>query len=177
MALIAACSHSELCPRGEPRTDAPKAADRWTWGSYARVERELTAAVAALRAEYSEWAPEGPIVLTGFSLGAAMASRIARSDPSLYPRLVIVEGGYDAWYAGSVRDFAKRGGLRVLGACGQASCVERLRRLSRTFSAGSLAFRAVSGGAAGHTYADAVAVAVAVEWPWLCDGDPRLVPA
>ena len=43
--------------------------------------------------------------------------------PARFPRLVLVEGGHDAWTRDAAKRFRAAGGDRVLFACGQPSCV------------------------------------------------------
>jgi len=158
-----------VCPRGVPRSDAPRAEDRWTWNGLAATEREVDAALAALEARYSERVSKGPRVLVGFSLGGTMAARIATRRPDLYPRVVLVEGGSDAWTLAVARRFLKGGGVKVLGACGQPACFPHFRNLDWAFRTAGLPFRVVGSRRAGHTYDGDVASAVAANWRWLVE--------
>jgi pimeloyl-ACP methyl ester carboxylesterase len=161
-----------LCPRGVPRSDAPAAADRWTWNGLAATEREVDAAVASLMTRYSGHLHDGPLVLVGFSLGATMAARLATRRPERYPRAVLVEGGSDVWTLAVARRFLKGGGARILAACGQADCFPRFRKLDWAFKKAGLPFRVVGSKRAGHTYDGEVASAVAENWDWLIEDEP-----
>jgi pimeloyl-ACP methyl ester carboxylesterase len=165
-----------LCPRGEPRSDATTDPDRWTWGEYATVEREVDAAVAALRARFVTFVDGGPIVLVGFSLGATMAARLATRSDGRYSRLVVIEGGEEGWTVRNVRAFDEHGGDRVLAACGQTPCLAKFKTVARAFERAKFPFRLADGGRAGHVYDGPVADAVLREWAWLVEGDPRLTP-
>lgn len=161
-----------VCPRGVPRSDAPAAADRWTWNGLAETQREVDAALAALEVRYPERVRQGPHVLVGFSLGGTMAARIVTRRPELYSRAVLVEGGSDVWTLAVARRFLKGGGARILAACGQPDCFPRFKKLGWAFKTAGLPFRVVGSRRAGHTYGGDVAGAVAETWSWLVEDDP-----
>ena len=161
-----------VCPRGVPRTDAPKSEDRWTWNGLQRTDREVAGALAALQASYGHRVRRAPCVLTGFSLGATLAARIALRHPERFTRLVVIEGGADAWTLANARTFASKGGARVLGACGQASCFPTFRNASWAFKTAGVPFTLVGTRDAGHTYDGTVSSAVADKWGWVVEGDP-----
>ncbi|MEO8321460.1 MAG: hypothetical protein ABI561_24420, partial [Bradyrhizobium sp.] len=78
----------------------PKSLDRWEWGSVAKTKSELMAALTALRARYPDHAQRGPVVFTGFSLGAILGARLVQ-DPELnVAAAVLIEGGYQGWTVG-----------------------------------------------------------------------------
>ncbi len=87
------------------------------------VEREIDAAIAALRSIFPKHVASGPAVYTGFSRGAFLGASLIAKNPSRYPRAIIIEGGQSAWTDASAALYAKGGGKRVLFACGQPSCV------------------------------------------------------
>lgn len=155
-----------LCPRGVPRTDAPRDAERWTWDGLAKTRKEVDAALAALDARYSGKIEERAAILVGFSLGATMAARIGSESPERFSRLVLVEGGESVWSLPVARRFVKAGGTRILAACGQAACFPRFRALTRAFESAQLPFRVVGTSKVGHTYDGEVATAVGANWPW-----------
>jgi dienelactone hydrolase len=165
-----------LCPRGIPRDDAPKSEDRWTYGAMGPTEKELERALEALAKRFGEHVDPGPIVYTGFSLGAIYGKLIARKNAKRFPRAVFVEGGYEGWALGNVREYAKGGGTRVLFACGQSACVHAGKQVARLLEKEGISSRVASGGNIGHTYDGPVASAVAAEWGWLNEGDPRFTP-
>jgi pimeloyl-ACP methyl ester carboxylesterase len=161
-----------LCPRGIPRRDVPKSADRWEYGSALQTERELDAGVAALRERYATHLADGPIVYVGFSLGAILGTTIVRKAPERYPRVVLIEGGLGGMEAGLARQYEEKGGERVLLACGQADCLQKSRALAKRLEKLGLSARVVDGGRIGHTYDGAIAEGIAREWPWLVEGLP-----
>lgn len=154
-----------LCPRGTPRTDVPKELDRWEWGSLAKTKAELLAALTALRARYPDHVQSGPVVFTGFSLGAILGARLVQ-DPELnVGAAVFIEGGYQGWTATKAKALKPRL-RRVLFGCGQTECKNAYRyQLERLFEAAGLDSSVVADVKAGHTYDDPVAALVQSEWP------------
>ncbi|HEX2870185.1 MAG TPA: hypothetical protein VHP33_02990 [Polyangiaceae bacterium] len=154
-----------LCPRGIPRGDVPPSLDRWEWGSVAKTKAELVAALAALRASYPDYVESGPVVFTGFSLGAILGARLLQ-DPELdIGAAVLIEGGYAGWSAAKVKALKPRLG-RVLFGCGQSECRNAYRyQLERLFTAAGVPASMVADVKAGHTYDDPVAALVQAEWP------------
>jgi predicted esterase len=156
-----------LCPRGIPRRDVPKELDRWEWGSLAKTRAELVAALAALRARYPEHLSEGPLIFTGFSLGAILGASLIR-DPELgIGAAVLTEGGYRGWTLSKAK--ALRPSLRrVLFACGQTECRNAYRyQLEKLFERAELPASVVADVKAGHTYDGSVAELIRAEWPGL----------
>ncbi len=162
-----------LCTRGIPRADAPKGEDRWTYGALGKVEQELEAGLKALTAAFPDHVHPGPVVFTGFSLGAILGARIIRKDPERYPRAVLVEGGYKSWAPGNARKYAEAGGQRVLFACGQAACQHAAKTPVRWLDAAKLPSRVVINGNIGHTYGGPVSEAIVGAWNWFVEGDER----
>ncbi len=156
-----------LCPRGIPRSDVPKALDRWEWGSVAQTKSEVVAALAALQARFPGYAARGRVVFTGFSLGAILGARLIQ-DPDLdVGAAVLVEGGYQGWTLAKAKAMKPRLG-RLLFACGQTECRNAYRyQLERLFQAAEVPASMVSDVKAGHTYDDPVAALVQQEWPAL----------
>lgn len=154
-----------LCPRGVPRKDVPPSLDRWEWSSQSKTKAELVAAVAALRARYPRHVRPGPVVFTGFSLGAILGASLIQ-DPALeVGAAVLVEGGYRGWTASKAKALAPR--LRhLLFACGQTDCRNAYRyQLAALFERAGLSSTVVADVKAGHTYDDPLAALVQAEWP------------
>ncbi len=166
-----------LCPRGIPRRDVPASYDRWEWGSIAQTKRELVAAIQALRDRYPEKVHSGPLVFTGFSLGAILGARLIQ-DPELgFGAAVLVEGGYQGWTVAKAKSLVP--GLRaLLFGCGQSECRNAYRyQLGSLFEKAGVPVTMVADVKAGHTYDDPVAALIAAEWPALLaklDGPPPL---
>ena len=154
-----------LCPRGVPRSDVPKALDRWEWGSVAKTKSEILAALTALRARYPDYVKAGPVVFTGFSLGAILGARLVQ-DPELnVGAAVLIEGGYQGWTVAKAKSLKSRLG-RLLFACGQSECKNAYRyQLQHLFEVAGIPSSLVADVKAGHTYDDPVAALVQSEWP------------
>ncbi|HYQ18851.1 MAG TPA: hypothetical protein VEQ58_23910 [Polyangiaceae bacterium] len=156
-----------LCPRGVPRRDVPAELDRWEWGSLAKTKAELLAALGALRARYPEHVKAGPLVFTGFSLGAILGARLIHDQELNVGAAVLVEGGYQGWTASKARSLqpSLRG---LLFACGQTECRNAYRyQLEGLLSRAALPASMVADTKAGHTYDEPVAALVQAEWPRL----------
>ena len=153
-----------LCPRGTPRNDVPKEHDRWEWGSLAKTKAEILAALTALRARYPQYVTSGPVVFTGFSLGAILGARLLQ-DPELnVGAAVFVEGGYDGWTVAKAKSLKPRLG-HLLFACGQTQCRNAYRyQLKQLFEVAGVHSSMVADVKAGHTYDDPVAALVQSEW-------------
>ena len=161
-----------LCPRGVPRGDAPKSWDRWTYGAMQKVKAELYAGLDALQKRYGDHVDDGPVIFTGFSLGAILGRYIVKDAPERFPRAVFTEGGNQGWNW-LARAYKKGGGQRVLLACGQAACVATSKAAARYAQSVELPARVANGGKLGHAYDGPVAAAITRAWPWLLAGDNR----
>lgn len=175
---IIAAEDFVLCPRGIPRGDVPKEYDRWEWGSLAKTKAELLAALTALRARYPQNIASGPIVFTGFSLGAILGARLILDPELQVGAAVFTEGGFEGWTAAKAKSAASSLRYFLLG-CGQTACRNAYRyQLEPLFKKAGLSAAMVADVKAGHTYDDPVAALVASEWPKLLaalgDGRPEM---
>ncbi len=162
-----------LCPRGVPRSDAPASEDRWTYSTLGVTEKELMASLEALQARFPEFVAKGPVVFTGFSLGAIFGRHIVQKHAEQFPRAVLVEGGYQGWSRALGARFLEAGGDRVLFGCGQSACKHASQSAARALKLGAVEARVADGGQVGHTYDGPVAAAVRAEWDWLVEKDER----
>lgn len=162
-----------LCPRGVPRGDAPKSHDRWTYGALGRVEKELLAGLDALAAKYPQYVDEGPVLYTGFSLGAILGVHLMRKHPKRFRRAVLTEGGYKGWSYGLAKRWLEGGGERVLFACAQTACKWAAKSAASHIERAGGEARVAFPGNLGHTYGGAVSTEIVKEWQWLTAGDAR----
>jgi len=166
-----------LCPRGIARPDSPSADDtRFTYVNNQELEKEIEAGLTALRARFGAFMDSGPMLYTGFSLGAIMGVAIAsrRTGPERYPRMILVEGGFDRWTAPNVKAWVAGGsGRRILFACGQPGCVQSAKRTAATLEKAGVATRVVHGKGVGHSYDGPVAAEVKGALGWVLEGDTR----
>jgi predicted esterase len=162
-----------LCPRGIPRGDAPKSEDRWEYGGLAKTEQELLAGLDALRERYGSHLDDGPMLFTGFSLGAILGRHILLKHAARFPRAVLTEGGSEGWSAAVAKRYREAGGQRVLFACGQYACRQAAQGAARVLERQELSARVADGGNVGHTYDGRVARAISDEWEFLLGDDAR----
>lgn len=176
-----------VCPRGVPRTDAPKSEDRWTYGGIPDTLKETYAALAAARAAYPEYIDPGPAMFTGFSLGAIYGVHALGADEKKraaygageeppFAYAVLIEGGYQGWYAGRAKQFRADGARGVVFGCGQFACRAKAQGLVKLLERADLRVRVAFGGNVGHTYDGSVAAAVAEQLPAVLADDPRWSP-
>jgi dienelactone hydrolase len=159
-----------LCPRGIARRDVSKSLDRWEYGSVKQLKQELDAGLSAVRERFAPYVADGPIVMTGFSLGAILARPIVMEDPARFSRVVFTEGGSDGW---NFKRFNSGGGSRVIFGCAQAGCAPKCRGLAQRAERAGVEVRVADGGHIGHTYDGPVAAAIQAEWSWLVETDPN----
>lgn len=154
-----------LCPRGIPRRDVPKDYDRWEWGSLAQTKAEVVAALTALRAQYPRHVKPGPLIFTGFSLGAILGARLIQDPDLAIGAAVLTEGGYQGWTLAKARALQPTLG-RLLFACGQTECRNAFRyQLDPLFKKAELPAAVVAEVKAGHTYDGPIALGIQAEWP------------
>ncbi len=181
-----------LCPRGIPRTDAPRSEDRWTYGALGATLKELYAGLRALREAYPDHADAGPAVFTGFSLGAILGVHALGPEPGSsaarergeeppFQHAVLVEGGAEGWHVRRATRFVAERPLQAAGAgvlfgCGQHACRQQGARAARLLTQGGATAQVAFGGNVGHTYDGQVAAAIAEALPELLGSDPRWAP-
>lgn len=169
-----------LCPRGIPRRDVPAQSDCWEYGSMDQTDRELEAGLLALRDRFGQYIAAGPVLFTGFSLGAILGVGILKRHPGKYGPIVFSEGGNEGWSMATVKKIVPQTDdagtflpLRLLYACGQTDCLSKSKATGKLIERAGGQVRVVSGGNVGHMYDGPVAQAIANEWQWLIQDDPR----
>ena len=162
-----------LCPRGIPRMGAPKSEDRWEYGGLKKTEEELLAGLAALEKRFDAHVDRGPVLFTGFSLGAILGRHLLVKHAERFPRAVLTEGGYEGWSHSFAKRYREAGGERVLFACGQYACKAAAKSAARVLDKQQLPARVADGGNIGHTYDGRVGRAIQDELGWLLEGDVR----
>jgi pimeloyl-ACP methyl ester carboxylesterase len=162
-----------LCPRGVKRGDSPSRSDlRFEYASVGALEHEIDAGLAALTRAFPAHVDPGPMVLTGFSLGALMAVFVAYKQPARFPRLVLIEGG-EGWQQKTAQSFQKGGGQRVLFACALPNCEAADRNAAATLRKAGVEVEQVRGSEMAHSYVGDVQAKYAARFDWLVEGDPR----
>jgi predicted esterase len=135
------------------------------------VEREIDAAIAALRKIFPKHVASGPAVYIGFSRGAFLGASLIAKNPSKYPRAIMIEGGQSAWTDANAALYVKGGGKRVLFACGQPSCVAESEPASQLLGRMRVATRIVHGEGEGHGYDGPVKEQIRAALSWVVEGD------
>lgn len=159
-----------LCPRGVAK------GDRFGWGSAEATQKELRAALAALKERFPGHVDKGPVILAAFGAGTRHATEIARQEPEFFEKLVLVGVEPNIWSAGDAGVFARRGGKRVLFVCSDAKCDEWASRYF-VFSRGAGAYsRVANAGNFGRLLDGRVASVIQKEVTWLVTEDKRFGP-
>jgi predicted esterase len=166
-----------LCPRGvRLDTFAEPSEQGYFYPDHHALAREVTAALAALRARFGERLDDRAPIYAGFSQGATMGALAFATRPVTFTRLILIEGGVgesDEWTIHGASGFREGGAERVLFACGRPSCFSAARRSLTYLGKAGLEGRVVHAAGAGHTYGGAVADALIRALPWVLEGDPR----
>jgi hypothetical protein len=161
-----------LCPQGIPAPlRNPKDETRYLHG--AELAEEIDAAVIQLRGVYAHWVDTGPMLYSGFSLGASRGASIVMPDPARFPRALLIEGGQSGW---NERNFAEKGGQRVLFACGLPGCVGSSVPVVERFVRAGVPSKVAYGAGGGHGRGGVVADAIHADWSWFVEGDARWAP-
>lgn len=160
-----------LCPAGVPFTKDPNTG--YFFRNHYELEKEVLAAVEALRSAFPDELDPGPFVYTGYSQGATMGALMLVERGELFPRIALIEGGYAEWNVNIARKYLGSGGERVLFACGIRTCKTKADRSASWIEQGGLVARVEYAEGAGHTYGGAVAERVFHALDWLLEGDER----
>jgi len=109
-----------LCPRGVARTDFAASDARYTFGTEDETARELRTALAELKRRFGVYVAAGPVIFSGFEVGADHVASIAAQEPSFFSRLLLIEPIPGSWPSSQAALFGRAGGERVLFAFGSA---------------------------------------------------------
>jgi len=133
--------------------------------------RELRAAMRALRAAPDVEIAEGAHVYAGFSQGAIMGAIMIVDHARAFPRLALIEGGFQYWNIARARRFKRNGGQRVLFVCGTAWCANGARQTAAWLRGAGVQVRLEHAPFAGHTPGGAVEDRTRAALPWLLSAD------
>ena len=136
-----------LCPRG-----TSLGGGGYYFKNHIELEKELVAALAALRKAHGASVREGAGVYTGYSQGATMGSLMIVNHGANFPYLLLVEGGSGEWTLGRAKRFLASGGKSVGFVCGGSGCARRAEKSAKALERAGMRARVehVEGG--GHTY-------------------------
>ena len=162
-----------LCVRGTPMPD-----HTFYYKSGPALRKEIDAGVAALEARFGAYVDDGPMLYTGFSLGAILGAWIVTHDPARFPWAILTEGGEDKFSPDSAGVFARGGGKHVLFACGLKERVGQATYAAQVLTKAGAESRVVLGklpdtGQFIHWYNGPVADEEKAQLDWLLDGDAR----
>jgi predicted esterase len=136
-----------LCPRG-----LSLGGGGYYYANHFALERELLAALDAVKRSYgSSVRPDGG-VYTGYSQGATMGALMVIEHGAKFPYLVLVEGGTAEWSASRAKRYAASGGKSVALVCGGSGCMKRAQNSAKILERAGLRARAEHAEGGGHTY-------------------------
>jgi hypothetical protein len=162
-----------LCVRGTSMPD-----HTFFYKSGPALAKEIDAGVAALKARYPAYVDDGPMLYTGFSLGAILGAWIVTHDPARFPWANLTEGGEDKFSSQSAAAFVSGGGKHVLFACGLKGRVGTATFAAQRLTKAGAESRVVLGklpdaGQFIHWYNGPVADEEKAQLAWLLADDPR----
>jgi predicted esterase len=160
-----------VCPQGI-RHPTDKTA--FVWGSSEAIAAQADRAVAAVRAKYTQYVADGPLVYGGWSQGATLASEVIRSRPNVYDRAVLVEVGHTPLDASAVvNSFVTSGIRRAVVSCSSSKC----RTFAQSFDAAAkrrgLKTERNDVGLRGHWFDEPVFRSLGPKVAWMVSDDPR----
>lgn len=137
----------------------------------ASLEARIRESLHAAKARFGRHLDTGPISLSGEGLAADRAVLLARTEPSFFPRVLLLDGGFDAWSPVQIQVFSERGGQRVHFICkGIGPCslrAEHRALLSRRFGLEAKVSQLEPGRTLGEPRL------LAEYFTWLIEGDLR----
>jgi predicted esterase len=166
-----------LCPQGRRMDDrVPHPDAYYFYANHHELEREVLAALTALKERYPDHLDVTQAVYTGFSQGAIQGALVIVLHPDEFPRAVLVEGGhgsYREWSPYAARKYQSGGGKRVLFACGGHNCVRSATNSARYLEKAGVSTQVVHAEGAGHSYDATMAAELAQSFAWVVADDPR----
>lgn len=166
-----------LCPRGFPMNPyVPPSDTGYFYTTHHALGREITLAFEALQARFPEHVDAEAPAYAGFSQGAIMGALLLPNHPARFTRAALVEGGYglfQEWNIPVAQAFQRRGGGRVLLACGRPECAEQAQVTAGYMRRAGLEARVVHAEGAGHSYGGVMEEELRTVFGWVIEGDPR----
>jgi len=161
-----------LCLRGK-RMVTRDPMRGYYYPNHLKLSDELVAAHAALLEKLSQAIHTQSIVYMGYSQGASMGVLAVADHGDWWPRLLLVEGGYDTWSSPLARKFKVTGGQRVLFVCGTDHCRLLAQKAVLTLTRAGIEAKLLTAPGAGHRPDGPVVPRVQEGLVWLLDGDPH----
>jgi hypothetical protein len=164
-----------LCVRGRAlRKRSPE--QGYYFPDHLALEREVVAALAALRGLHPEWVDTGRGIYAGYSQGAQMGLLMSLDQGARLPRLLLIEGGSGDFGEAHVRRLARSGAERVALVCGTPGCQRNARLGAARLEQAGIRSDVYYAADAGHTYLGAVSELAAQAFVRLSEGDERWEP-
>ena len=110
-----------VCLKGK-RKFASDANRGYYFPNHLALAEELLGAHSALLEHHAEQIVTNAAVYVGYSQGASMGVLAVAEHGDWFPRLLLVEGGYENWSGALAKRYASTGGRRVLFVCGTEHC-------------------------------------------------------
>jgi hypothetical protein len=155
-----------LCPRGVQRPDFPASDPRYTFGTAEATARELRVALKELKRRFGSYVAPGPVIFTGFELGADHVAWITNQEPAFFSRVLLVEPAPSSWPSSQASLFARLGGQRALFAFGPAYRDELQQKAVLTGRGGAEAHSLFLGSAPPALAGPALGL-LKRQWAWL----------
>jgi predicted esterase len=163
-----------LCPAG--RRIHHDGSQGYYFPDHRSLEREVLAATLALEQSYELKLSSSGIIYAAYSQGATMGVAMLTAHGKRFPRLLLVEGGFE-WTARSAHAYRGTGGEKVSLVCGTLNCYRKASRAVEVLGAAQVPARLWYDSSAGHTYTGAIAPEVAEAFAWLLDDATTKIPA
>jgi predicted esterase len=137
-----------LCPRG---TALRRGEGSYYYADHLKLEREVMAAVGAARSTYGARIAKEHGVYLGYSQGATMGALMVVEHGTLFPHLVLIEGGSGDWTRQRAARFRETGGQSVYIGCGTPSCARGAARSATALERAGLHTKTEHAEGGGHT--------------------------
>lgn len=166
-----------LCPQGR-RIDnrVPHADAYYYYPDHHALDRELTAALAALEGAMGARLDRSRALYAGFSQGAIFGALIVAARAAEFPRALLIEGGhghYKEWNRAAAQKMARAQGARVFFGCGGHWCAEGARETSTLLQSAGVAARLGYAQGVGHSMGGAMQDELRRGFAWVTEDDPR----
>lgn len=90
---------------------------------------ELKEVLVALRRQYGQHVAPKQAMLVGMGRGAELAQVIAQQNPSVFPLLWLVDGGFEQWTSSQSYIYVERGGQLLGVVCSTLQCQGEATRI------------------------------------------------
>lgn len=164
-----------VCLKGK-RMFASDANRGYYFPNHLALAEELLGAHSALLEHHAERIYANSAVYVGYSQGASMGILAVAEHGDWFPRLLLVEGGYENWSSALAKRYARTGGRRVLFVCGTEHCRNLAQLTVPMLRRNGVAAELRVAVGAGHRPDGPVTEKVREGLSWLLDESPELAP-